>query len=291
MPRLSTIERASLVVLLTASCGLVTAARQQPAAPERVAFLTATVTHTVATGGFGSQRTAPGGQYVATNMPLRNLIRLAYGNASLFRPKEQIVGGPDWIDTEKFDINAKAASDFVVDPDGVTRQHLAMLRTLLEDRFKLKAHMEQRDWPIYALVLARGDGAFGPKLADSTLDCSPDAPPRADGLKCGVTSGQGQGPIFRGMPMSGLVTFLNVSPAVDRLVRDMTGLTGRYDYQLTFTQPLLVGPGGLVPNPEADGGVSVFNAIQDQLGLKLEPRTAPVDVLVIDHIEKLGAGK
>jgi len=211
---------------------------------------------------------------------------VAYGNASLFRPKEQIVGAPDWIDTEKFDIDAKAASDFVVDPDGVTRQHLAMLRTLLEDKFKLKAHMEQRDWPIYALVFARGDGAFGPKLTDSALDCSPDAPPRTDGLKCGVTNGQGQGPIFRGMPMAGLVTYLNVSPAVDRLVRDMTGLTGRYDYQLTFTQPLLVAPGGLVPNPEVDGGTSVFNAIQDQLGLKLEPRTAPVDVLVIDHIEK-----
>ena len=286
MPRLSTIERLFVVVLLTALSGFVTSARQQSVPQERVAFLTATVRPTQSTGGFGNQRTMPGGHYVATNMVLRNLIRVAYGNASLFRPKEQIVGAPDWIDTEKFDIDAKAASDFVVDPDGVTRQHLAMLRTLLEDKFKLKAHMEQRDWPIYALVFARGDGAFGPKLTDSALDCSPDAPPRTDGLKCGVTNGQGQGPIFRGMPMAGLVTYLNVSPAVDRLVRDMTGLTGRYDYQLTFTQPLLVAPGGLVPNPEVDGGTSVFNAIQDQLGLKLEPRTAPVDVLVIDHIEK-----
>jgi uncharacterized protein (TIGR03435 family) len=274
-------------VLLAALSGLVASAGQQSAPTERVAFLTATITPTVSTAAFGNQRTAAGGRYVATNVNLRNLIRVAYGNASLFRPKEQIVGGPDWIDSAKFDIDAKAASDFVVDPDGVTRQHLAMLRTLLEDRFKLRAHMEQRDWPIYALVLARPDGAFGPKLADSTFDCSPEAPPRADGLKCGVTSGQGQGPIFRGMPLSGLVTFLNVSPAVDRLVRDMTGLIGRYDYQLTFTQPLLVAPGGLVPNPEADTGTSVFTAIEDQLGLKLEPRTAPVDVLVIDHIEKL----
>ena len=151
--------------------------------------------------------------------------------------------------------------------------------------------MEQRDWPIYALVLARGDGAFGPKLADSTLDCSPDAPPRADGLKCGVTSGRGEGPIFRGMPMSGLVTYLNISPAVDRLVRDMTGLTGRYDYQLTFTQPLVVGSGGIVPNPDADSGPTVFTAIEEQLGLKLEPRTAPVDVLVVEQIEKLAAQK
>lgn len=291
MPRLSTIQFVSTVVILAALAGGAASGRQQSASPERVSFVVATVTPNTSPGGIGSQRALPGGRYVATNMNLRNLIRLAYGNASLFRPKEQIVGAPGWIDSARFDIEAKAASEFVVDPDGVTRQHLAMLRTLLEDRFKLKAHMEQRDWPIYALVLARGDGAFGPQFKDTALDCSPDAPPRTDGLKCGVTGGQGQGPIFRGMPLSALVTYLNISPAVDRLVRDMTGLTGRFDFQLTFTQPLVAAPGGFVPNPDAESGPTVFTAIQDQLGLKLEPRTAPVDVLVVEHIEKLAGDK
>ena len=154
-----------------------TASGQSPpssAGAERPAFEVASVRQNKAGTG-QSQRRLPGGRFTATNMTLRALIRLAYGNASLFRPDEQIVGGPGWIDGDRFDIEAKAAAEFVPDPDGVTRQHLAMLRTLLEDRFRLAARMEKQELPIYALVMARKDGALGPDLQRSTLDCSPGA--------------------------------------------------------------------------------------------------------------------
>jgi len=219
-------------------------------------------------------------------MTLRALIRLAYGNASLFRPEEQIVGGPGWIDSDRFDIDAKAAAEFVPDADGVTRQHLAMLRTLLEDRFQLRARMEKRELPIYELVRARKDGALGPDLKVSTLDCRPGAPPPPAGVKCGVSS-DGPALVGRGMPISALVAFLTISPAVGRLVQDHTGLTGVYDARLNFVRPFVLGPGGAVPNPDTDSGPTIFTALQEQLGLKLESRKAPVDVLVIEHIERL----
>lgn len=260
-------------------------AQSQETPAARVAFEAATVRQNK-NGTRQSQRRLPGGRYTATNMTLRALIRLAYGNASLFRPEEQIVGGPGWIDSDRFDIEAKAAAEFVPDPDGVTRQHLAMLRTLLEDRFQVKARMEKRELPIYALVLAKKDGALGPDLKRSTLDCSPGAPPPSDGIKCGVSS-DGPALVGRGMPISALVTFLNISPAVGRLVQDHTGLTGFYDARLNFVRPFVLGPGGAVPNPDVDSGPTIFTALQEQLGLKLESRKAPVDVLVIEHIERL----
>ena len=112
---------------------------------------------------------APGGSFVmlpgrftATNIPLRVLITNAY-QLSFF----QVVGGPDWVGTDRFDISAKA-------PDGAPpEQTRAMVRTLLKDRFKLVVHMETRDTPIYALVMARPDDQLGPRLKASTMDCGP----------------------------------------------------------------------------------------------------------------------
>lgn len=260
---------------------------QTPAAPaDRVSFEVATVRQNKSGTGLGQQRRLPGGRYTVTNMPLRGLIRLAYGNASLFRPEEQIVGGPGWIESDRFDIEAKAAAEFVPDPDGVTRQHLAMLRTLLEDRFRIKARMEKRDRPVYALVMAKKDGAFGPDLQRSTLDCSPGAPPPPAGVKCGISS-DGPTLVGRGLPITALVAFLTISPAVGRLVQDHSGLTGLFDMRLHFVRPFVLGPGGAVPNPDVDSGPSIFTALQEQLGLKLESRKAPVDVLVIESIERL----
>jgi uncharacterized protein (TIGR03435 family) len=260
---------------------------QAPEAPaDRVSFEVATVRQNRSGTGLGQQRRLPGGRFIATNMPLRNLIRIAYGNAWLFRGQDQMVGGPKWIDSDRFDIEAKAAAEFVPDPDGVTRQHLAMLRTPLEDRFKLKARTEKRELATYALVMAKKDGAFGPDLQRSTLDCSPGAPPPPAGVKCGISS-DGPTLVGRGLPIAALVTFLNISPAVGRLVQDHTGLTGLFDMRLNFVRPFVLGPGGAVPNPDVDSGPSIFTALQEQLGLKLESRKAPVDVLVIESIERL----
>jgi uncharacterized protein (TIGR03435 family) len=257
-----------------------------PPPAERVSFEVATVRQNKTGTGLGQQRRLPGGRYTATNMPLRGLIRVAYGSAWLFRGEDQMVGGPGWIDSDRFDIDAKAATEFVADPDGVTRQHLAMLRSLLEDRFRLKARVEKRELPTYALVMAKKDGALGPDLKRSTLDCGPGAPPPPAGIKCGISS---DGPTLVGtaLPMAALVTFLNISPAVGRLVQDHTGLTGLFDMRLNFARPFVIGPGGAVPNPDVDSGPTIFTALQEQLGLKLESRKAAVDVLVIESIERL----
>ena len=276
-----------LAGLLTITASNVPFAEGQAAPPpaERVSFEVATVRQNKAGAGPGQQRRLPGGRYTATNMPLRGLIRLAYGSAWLFRAEDQMVGGPGWIDSDRFDIDAKAAAEFVPDPDGVTRQHLAMLRTLLEDRFKLKARVEKRELSTYALIMAKKDGAFGPDLKRSTLDCSPGAPPPPAGVKCGISS-DGPTLVGNGLPMAALVTFLNISPAVGRLVHDHTGLTGLFDMRLNFVRPFVLGPGGASPNPDVDSGPTIFTALQEQLGLKLESARGPVEALVIDSVEQ-----
>ncbi len=114
------------------------------------------------TGAPGGSFVMPPGRFTATNIPLKVLITNAY-QLSFF----QVVGGPDWVGTDRFDISAKA-------PDGAPpEQTRAMVRTLLKDRFKLVVHMETRDTPIYALVKARPDDSLGPRLKPSTMDCGP----------------------------------------------------------------------------------------------------------------------
>jgi uncharacterized protein (TIGR03435 family) len=258
-----------------------------PQAPERKSFEAATIRENREPGaGGGNQRRLPGGRFVATKFGLRGLLRLAYGNATIFRPEDQMEGVPGWVDSMKFDIDAKAAAEFTPDPDGIVREHLVMLRTLLEDTFKIKARVEQRERPIYELVRVRDDG-FGPRFRASTADCRPGAAPPTEGYKCGVTNlGPGKGNAFRGLPINALLVLLRISPAVDRLVYDKTGLTGTYDFEFYFAPPFILGPGGAVPNPDVDAGPTVFTALREQLGLKLEPAKGPVDVLVIEHIEK-----
>ena len=263
----------------------------EQAATERKAFEAASIRENKQPGmGGGSQQRLPGGRYVATKHPLRGLLRLAYGNATIFRPQDQMEGVPDWVDSVKYDIDAKAAAEFKADADGIVREHLAMLRTLLEDTFRIKARVETRERPINHLVRLREDG-FGPQLRVSTADCSPGAPPPTEGYKCGITGlGPGKGNAARGMPINVLLALLRISPAVDRLVFDKTGLKGNFDYEFYFAPPFVLGPGGAVPNPDVDAGPTVFTALRDQLGLKLEPARGPVDVLVIEHMER-PAGK
>lgn len=134
--------------------------------------------------------------------------------------------------------------------------------------------------------MARKDGSFGPDLQRSTIDCSPGAPAPPPGIKCGVSS-EGQALVGRGVTMTNLITFLTISPAVGRLVQDHTGLTGMFDIRLEFVRPFVLGPGGAVPNPDVDSGPTIFTALQEQLGLRLEPRRAPLDVLVLERVERL----
>jgi len=231
----------------------------------------------------------PGGRFNASNVPLRLLLRQAFNMQDF-----QIVGGPDWITSDRFDVIAKA-------PDGVEFTADAMrpmLRSLLVERFKLAFHNETRDMPVYALMKARPDGKLGAGLTLATVDCSgrgrrgggpPPAPPQpGQKLECGMMIGPGR-LNAGGMPMSNLVTAL--APQVGRIVLDKTELSGNYDFELTYAPEAIGSVGGppLInggPVPVDPNAPNLFTALQEQLGLKLDSQRGPVDVVVIDRIEQ-----
>jgi uncharacterized protein (TIGR03435 family) len=237
----------------------------------------------------------PGGRFTTTNVPLRALIRFAYQLQDF-----QMVGGPDWLTADRFDIVAKAEGDAPPSAPGTVGPIQLMLRDLLEDRFKVAVHHETRDLPIYALVLARTDKKLGPKLSASTVDCQammsaamarggpPAAPPQVNGRPvCGMQVGLGR-MVGGGFPLSQLASSL--SQMVQRVVIDRTGLAGNYDLELTYTPDQMPQgtppPGAPAPPPIDPNGPSIFTALQEQLGLKLDSQRGPVEVLVIDRAER-----
>lgn len=242
---------------------------------------------------FGIQ---PGGRFTATNTTVQELIRAAYD----IQFPGQLEGGPDWVRSERFDVLAKAPEGTAV----TNRQNIApLLRSLLTDRFKLAVRRENREMDTYDLVLARGDRKTGERLVPSTVDCAargrgpargasqtgpPQAPP-APGAppSCGIFMGLGR-VMAGGVTMAQVATLL--SPRVSRIVNDKTGLAGSYQFELEFTPDQMpnIPAGGLPPGvelPPADGP-SLFTALQEQLGLKLESSRGPVEVIVIQGIER-----
>ena len=261
-----------------------------PAADTGVSFEVASIKSNKSGDGRVMLGLQPGGRFTATNVPLRLLIQNAYRVQGF-----QVVGAPDWIQSERFDIAAKAEGD------PTQEQVQQMVRALLADRFKLQVHRETREMPIYALVTARSDGKLGEKLKPSTTDCAAlrargggAAPLPAPGapMQCGMRMGPGN-ILAGGMPMSQLA--MSLSNMVGRIVVDRTGLTGSYDFELTYTpeqmaQGGLAGRGGAAPGggvPAIDpNGPSMYTAIQEQLGLKLDSQRGPVETLVIDRVER-----
>jgi uncharacterized protein (TIGR03435 family) len=236
----------------------------------------------------------PGGRLTATNVPLRLLIRNAYQIQDF-----QLVGAPDWIAAERFDVVAKADGDVPPpQPGGPPSALQLMMRTLLAERFKLAVHHETRELPVYALVVARSDGKLGSQLQASTTDCAaimaaargrggppalspPGRPPCGISLAPGRLGGGG-------FPLSQLATTL--SQFVQRMVVDRTGLAGNFDFELTWTPdqfPQGPPPPDAPPLPPIDpNGPSIYTAVQEQLGLKLDSRRDAVDVLVVDRVER-----
>ena len=245
-----------------------------------------------------------------TNVPLRLLIMQAYRLSTY-----QLVGGPSWLDSERFDIVAKG-------PEGSRPDQVPlMLRGLLADRFKLKVHGETREAQIYALVVARSDGKLGPKLSKSTDDCEKVMAERRAAAE--AARGRGAGPVpftppgpndkpvctinmyptpvpngmpllnFRGggQPMQTLVN--QISSFLNKRVVDKTGLTGLYDFELQFSMgtqmPLTTQPPGAgsstTPAAPIDDGPTMFDAVRE-LGLKLESERGPVEHLVIDSVDR-----
>jgi len=221
-------------------------------------------------GMFAAPR--PDGGFSARHATVFYLLNMAYG-----LPPNRILGGPDWMDTEFFDVEAKYDP---ADPSAPVPRMELMLQTLLRQRFALDAAMEKRDRPVYALRLAR-DGQRAPGLQPAEFDCAnPDvlkkvretgATTKNGGPPCGIRNG-------RGSILAGAVRLavLGGFIGLDRPLQDQTGLTGLFDITLTW-------PVGA--DPIADQS-AMITALQEQLGLKLEAATAPLDVLVIKSISR-----
>jgi uncharacterized protein (TIGR03435 family) len=218
-----------------------------------------------------------GGSFQARGISLRELIQLAY-DLGYFAVDQRIVGGPKWIGTAKFDLDAKCddptASSFAKIPIKMQLPaEQAMIRALLADRFNLRLHHESRVMPVLVLVAAHG----GPKLtasadADSDNPFGPDGPPGNWKAK--------------GVSMDELASNLSqLSDADGRIVVDKTGLKGKFDFTLRWTPGVTAQPDGADSTKRDPSAPSFFTAIEEQLGLKLEPSRQPVDVLVIDSAE------
>jgi len=236
-------------------------------------------------GGDGTQRVTfsytPDGM-IAKNMTLQLLIRTAYGVYD-----SQIVGAPNWLDATEYDIEAKMDDSEAeklqklgVAEAKIERQH--MLQALLADRFKLIVHHEIREGPLFVLVVAKN----GPKFQESGPDSDGSARPK-------LVEGNGK-LIFQDAPIAPLVTML--SQQLGRTILDKTGLAGKYDFALQWTPDEFDLPAsdGIASNEQGNGGASsavstggsIFTALQEDLGLKLESTKGPVDVIVIDHVEE-----
>jgi uncharacterized protein (TIGR03435 family) len=233
-----------------------------------------------------------GASFSMINEPLWRLIGEAYGDPQAL-PRDRIIGGPSWIDTDRFDIDAVSSA-----PLDRSRADL-MLRHLLAERFKLAAHAETREMPVFALRFARRDGALGPQLRRADVDCKALGatgtlvPPSPNGRACVMQFGFGRS-AANGLTIHELAT-VALSRAVGRPVIDQTGLSGPFEWSLAWTpdnlpsrapgtppdQPVTVNGIAIDPN-----GPSLLTAIEEQLGLKLESARGAVDVVVIDHAEK-----
>ena len=284
-------------VVIIGVMGLRLEAQIAAPAADAPTFEAASIRPAADTGRRGGRGTP--GRFQGFNLPVRQLIRQAYDIHDA-----QIVGGPDWLASEGFDINATTGDK---PPD----QMRFMMQSLLRDRFKLTFHTEKRELPIYALVVARSDGRLGAglkKIPDG--ECPPPgarrgappaggppaAPPSFDPnapAACGqMTFGPGR-LLAHGVPIDQLARSIGALPAItsfNRIVVNETKLEGQYDFDFKWTNEFgpRGGPPPAGPPPASAPGdePTLVTALQEQLGLKLDPRRATVDVLAIDSAEK-----
>lgn len=279
---------ACCAAVVVTSAMLARGAAQTPTSPS---FEVATVKPNKSGEPFIRMQVLAGGRVDAQNMPVAELIRMAYGVQPF-----QVEGGPGWINTDRFDITAKSETEF---PSAGPGQALRpMMRSLLAERFGLKVRRETKEMPIYALIVARTDGKLGPKLNPSTVDCAalrgrgagrggpPPPPGPGERPECGIFGGPGI--MAAGdVPLNQIADML--SGRVRRLVVNKTGLTGNYSFDVQFTPDQLPPPGTALPPgapPIDPNGPSLFTAVQEQLGLKLDSQRGPVEMLVIESISQ-----
>ncbi len=225
---------------------------------------------------------AKGGRFIAINFPLQMLITRAYKISDL-----QLLGAPKWLSSERYDIEAKAEGD--PSPEAIS----AMLQFLFEERLQLKYHREFKEMAIYALVVTKPG-----KLKASEGECVPGTPshavpskPETPAIPCGRVTTFGGHLLGAKIEIGQLVKPL--SELSGRIVRDETNLTGKYDIKVEYT--LERSPGlsadsptnaAAIPQAPDPGGPSLLDAIEEKLGLKLELKNEPVEIMVIDHVER-----
>jgi uncharacterized protein (TIGR03435 family) len=286
---LSTLTVRVVIAVCIAISGDGLIAQVAPQAKEDGAAVTFEVAsvRTNKSGAAGGFRGTKGRTYVVANQALRPVIADAYGI-----PAARVLDGPAWIGAanvdmrfvggERFDITATLPEGRAVDqvPD--------MLRALLTDRFKLVAHTDMREAPMYALVMARTGGRFGPQLRKASVDCEaaalagqtlPSPKPGERGLCASEVGGEIVG---RGQRLTALARMLSLFAG--RPVVDRTGLTGGFDFDLRFAE-LDTPTQGRSGGPAADAGGGIFAAVQEQLGLKLESIRGPLEFVVVDSID------
>lgn len=284
----SHMRAAAVIVLVTSMC-----LSAQSGTPLRFDVTSVKPAVTGTAPNFGVR---PGGRFAAVNLPLLRLIGMAHQINNDFH----IVGGPDWIRTARYDIEAKAPEGIVMGAlasDGPPSPVQQMLASLLADRFGLKAHYEKREMPAYELRTAFADARLGPRLKPSPpgIDCDAlrtarklqrpsSPPPPGEAVPCLILIYPGR--VVGGtMPLAALASFL--TSQVSRTVIDRTSFTTSFDFDLTWVPENLTAD-AFTANQAAPGsataptGPSLMTAVQEQLGLKLEPTTAPTGVLVID---------
>ncbi len=238
------------------------------AAPQETAsFEVASIKPNVSGAGNRTVRPSPG-RFSIFNLTLKDLVMFAYF---------QVFGGPGWITADQYDIEAKAEGN----PD--QNQMRLMLQALLQDRFKLALRHDTKELPIYELTVAKGGFKLQPQKPGDCIKYDPDNPPgpghKNSDFSGNLSNGSGS---FDGTSASMADLATMFSYTVGRKVVDKTGIAGQFRVHLTFAPDEVAG-GAAAP---ADAGPSFFTALQEQIGLKLESAKGPVEVLVIDSVEK-----
>ena len=230
---------------------------QTPDAGKKPEFEVASIRPAVDDGGHDADTDK--GRFTTHNLTLKRLIAIAYDI-----DVKQVLGGPNWTDSDSYDINAKIPEEFAARKQDQVPQ---MLQSLLEDRFKLVVHREPRQLSGYALVPAKQ----GPKMAI--------AKPSENGSDMHSNNSQAKA---RSLTMDQFARYLSRNRDIGKVVVNQTGLTDRFDFELNW-MPVQLDP---KPNAAADDRASIFTAIQEQLGLRLEAAKVQVQAIIIDHAEK-----
>jgi uncharacterized protein (TIGR03435 family) len=237
-------------------------------------------------GGF---RATPTGRIEWTNVTAGTLIGVAHQRFPF--DVVEAVGAPDWVDRDRFDVIAQTRPDAASPPR--TAELTAMLRAMLAERFRLVTHWEQRERSVYVLI-AKPGSPLGPGIRTAPVGCGEGVDALTGGGRASMRPGRGPSCTFGGGPgnlQGNAVTvamFARVlgGSELRRPVIDRTGLTGNYDIDLRYRPDLGSRPDGPPPAPPDPDAPSIFTAVEEQLGLKLVADRAPVDVLVIDRLER-----